>query len=221
MKKLLLFACLISVFSCTKDEESSKNPTYESSGTISSSPVIMYTSEGKVENAEVVKSFVERNGAGTLFYPGTDHDKLTYDVSLTFNGNIATEKSIGQSIEYDTIRKDNGISFLVDRKTSMSLPLDTSKLDCYNVNRLIGANPAPFTCQSDECASKTQSPISFQDGKILRPIINFCFVRNSAAQSCVLRRNNFSDYFNYHILSKLQTGDTLVVQTCTYVLYKK
>jgi len=226
MKKVLLFACIFSLFACAKDEtknESSNGNVYVSNDTVNSSRIMMYTSGEQIEDLSTIRSFISRNIHSDLFIGEGEEEKsqLRYKVSFIFDGNSVTEKYMNNTFVYDTIQKDNNITLFVKRDTVLSLPLDTSRLDCFNINRLIGATPAPVTCKTDECTSREQFPVFIAGNKITRQIINYFFIRKSATQNCDIYGNWRSDYFNYGILSKLQPGDTLVFQTASYSLYKQ
>lgn len=191
----------------------------------------MYTSTGVTTDAQVIKEFLARDiipytgwrDTGFLFNQSTEVNKMPLDIKINDDTAYVTSYYAGQAMIAKYLPRPASATELVLQRT------DTTVLHLTNNSfsfikylevayYLEKNNTAPIAYPYPDIAmARYNSTLLQQDGKILLPMVRAHF----HLPAIVSWYENGWLYLNTGITTRLQPGDTLVVQTKWLELVKQ
>jgi hypothetical protein len=232
MKTLLLFVCLATLFACNKDNKAApqiiEEGIYQSDRRVYGRSTTMFTGYGSIHDTAVINTYIRRKWATSPFYAETDHDSMSYRETLTVKGNSVYETNNRNSLKRrHDVRKTENIFWFVEMyfDSTAVFPKNPGPLSCDNIAMKIRQNQIVFDCQAlpggaSKCTTRTRWPFTKTTDYISRPLFRYTFERTTAGSTCGFTELDIPDFYNSIVIDQLQPGDTLLVQSASFLLKK-
>lgn len=242
MKQLFypLVLGLLVLGGCSKDAPKAA-PRFEATGTytVTTVPVAgairMFTRAGEVNNAQLIRNFSQRNYSGLLYSPGVVSPYISGELAFDGNGKATLTTTAVQvgglvttTVGYE-VTSQTADNLLLSRQLSALTNTPSTPDACYNIVRDIRGLPPVYTCTalppttgfSDQCAFKPVCVLNLRGTQPSLALMSYIFSAANAGRTCSLGYRNDFNIFNAMLPSRLNAGDTLVVQEAELPLVKK
>jgi hypothetical protein len=235
MKKLLLIGYLITLISCKKTDTTPITPvkltgTYVGDGQLILESFTLYTSGSTITDTSLIKNFVARYlpyedwPAWRSIKPGSTAFNYYNAGPLNFNADTATQtrSTYPPKGNYNVTYKNANTVLLTARDLSSMKSADAGQLSCTNLGIHVRKYQPAFTCNVGSCAGYEQTPLTIHKDFISYPCFNYFFARpNIYGGYCTVKNVLVFDLFNESIRSQLLPKDTLLIQMCSFKMYKQ
>ena len=222
-------------------DKTEEEPRFDATGTytITTAPVAgavrMFTRAGEVRDAQLIRNFSERNYSGLLYSPGVASPYLSGELAFGGNGQatltttaIQMGSVVANTLVCDITSQTPTTLLLTSQLSAVTYTPSTTNA-CYSIVRDIKGISPIYTCKalppvtgfSSQCDFKPVYVLNLHGIQPSLALLSYIFSTANAGQTCSLGYRNDFNVFNTALPSRLNAGDTLVVQESELPLVKK
>lgn len=242
MKYFPILAALVLLFACKKDNKDTTrfNGTYEDDLSLYYDAAVLYTANGLITDASVVKGFVNKiygkvdavyylkslDGAGKIDKGSDFKIKLEIADNKVIYSQLDADDQLGYTETKKLVAQNSQTAFMVNSLLSPVGADDGSEIRCGNNARLFRKYPPAISCDSVNCWGYEQIPLTLHDGYITLPYFNYSLEKHMSNTEdgdfiCWSSVSNTYDEFDESITKKMVAGDTLLICRFYRMLTKK
>ncbi|KAA9332328.1 hypothetical protein F0P96_12685 [Hymenobacter busanensis] len=231
------FLALGTLAACTNDpKEEEQKPSFDASGTYSATaadfvagPVRMYTRQGEVKDVQLIQRFSQRWYGGLLYgspgpvapfaavdltfttprpanTPIQGSLKLTTAANTTYSGVYAAAQSAEHLVLADNVAQSDFMPLFADRCRLFTKEV-LGLTPTYSWSPLPGS-----TGYAERLEYHPLYVLELNGAQARMALLSYIFVSGTNGQSCSIGYRNAFNIVNETTLSRLNVGDTLVVQ---------
>lgn len=232
---LVALCCIIPFLSCKKDESPELSTgTYKSSGVITHNSLTLYTKDRAITDQMFISSFIQRrNLSGFSLKNGPDTTRQEISIQYIDSDSVIVETSYAGStagpLLYELANNTNNSSVLTSRDSFRQAYIaEASSINCNNASVKLRQYPNEPTCFpiavsggfSYICQARNKISITRHTHSITLPLFSFFFSSVSGTSFCTATVFNIPDFLREEDLSRLQTGDSVLIGVSSMNLLK-